>query len=132
MGNARTSFIDVRDVAAMAARILTSPGHAGKTYELNGPEAITFGEVAEKITRATGRRVQYVDIPAAQQKQAMLDQRLPDWLVTALLDLQAYYTGGKGGEVDNVVSTILGRAPGTMNQFLAEFAGSFVGKTGAA
>ena len=132
MGDARTSFIDVRDVAAVAARTLTSPGHAGNTYELNGPDAITYGEVAEKITRASGRRVQYVDIPAAQQKQAMLDQRMPDWLVTALLDLQAYYTGGKGGEVDDVVSNILGRAPGTMDQFLADFADNFVAKTGAA
>ena len=132
MGNARTSFIDVRDVAAVAARTLTSPGHAGKTYELNGPEALTYGEVAEKITRASGRNVQYVDIPAAQQKEAMLDQRLPDWLATALLDLQAYYTGGKGGEVDDVISTILGRAPKTMDQFLADFADSFVAKTGAA
>ena len=132
MGNARTSFIDVRDVAAVAARTLTSPGHAGKTYELNGPEALTYGEVAEKITQASGRRVQYVDIPVAQQKQALLDQRMPDWLVTALLDLQAYYTGGKGGEVDDVVSTILGRAPRTMDQFLADFADNFVAKTGAA
>ena len=132
MGHARTSFIDVRDVAAVAARTLTSPGHAGKTYELNGPEALTYGEVAEKITQASGRRVQYVDIPVAQQKQAMLDQRLPDWLATALLDLQAYYTGGKGGEVDDVISTILGRAPRTMDQFLADFADSFVAKTGAA
>jgi len=132
MGNARTSFIDVRDVAAVAARTLTSPGHAGKTYELNGPEALTYREVAEKITQASGRRVQYVDIPVAQQKQAILDQHLPEWLVTALLDLQAYYTGGKGGEVDEVVSTILGRAPRTMNQFLAEFADSFAAKTGAA
>ena len=132
MGNARTSFIDVRDVAAVAARTLTSPGHAGKTYELNGPEALTYGEVAEKITRASGRRVQYVDIPVEQQKQAMLDQRLPDWLVTALLDLQAYYTYGKGSKVDDVVSTILGRAPRTMAQFLADFADNFVAKTGAA
>jgi uncharacterized protein YbjT (DUF2867 family) len=132
MGNARTSFIDVRDVAAVAARTLTSPGHAGKTYELNGPEALTYAEVAEKITRASGRRVQYVDITAVQQKQAMLDQRMPDWLVTALLDLQAYYTGGKGGEVDDVVSNILGREPGNMDQFLADFADNFVAKTGAA
>jgi len=132
MGNARTSFIDVRDVAAVAATTLTSPGHAGKTYELNGPEAVTYGEIAEKITRAIGRKVQYVNIPVAQQKQAMLDQGLPDWLITALLDLQAYYTGGKGSEVDDVVSTILGRAPGTMDQLLADFADNFVAKTGAA
>jgi len=103
--DARTSFIDVRDVAAVAARALTSPGHAGKTYELNGPEA--YAEVAEKITRASARRVQYVDISSVQQKQAMPDQRMPDWLVTALLDLHAYYTGGKGCDVDDVVSNIL-------------------------
>ena len=132
MGNGRTSFIDVRDVAAVAARTLTSPGHAGKTYELNGPEALTYAEVAGKITRASGRTVQYVDIPVAQQKQAMLDQHMPDWQVTALLDLQAYYTGGKGSDVDDVVSTVLGRAPAAMDQFLAEFAVSFVAKTGAA
>jgi len=76
--------------------------------------------------------VQYVDIPVAQQKQAMLDQHMPDWQVTALLDLQAYYTGGKGGEIDDVVSTILGRAPAAMDQFLAEFADNFLAKTGAA
>lgn len=132
MGNARTSFIDVGDVAAVAARTMTSPGHAGAIYELNGPEALTYAEVAEKITYASGRKVQYVDIPEAQQKQAMLDQRLPDWLVMALLDLQAYYTSGKGGEVDDVVTRILGRAPRTMDQFLADFADNFVAKTGAA
>jgi uncharacterized protein YbjT (DUF2867 family) len=132
MGNARTSFIDVRDVASVAANTLTSPKHKGKAYELNGPEALTYAEVAAKITRASGRKVQYVDIPVAQQRQSMLDQRMPEWLVTALLDLQAYYTGGKGGEVDDVVSSIFGRAPRSMDQFLAEFADSFVGQAGTA
>ena len=132
MGNARTSFIDVRDIATVAAKTLTSPEQACKTYELNGPEALTYAEVAEKISRASGRKVRYVDIPAAQQKQSMLDQRMPEWLVTALLDLQAYYTGGKGGEVDDAVPTILGRAPRTMDQFLTEFAENFKAQTGAA
>jgi uncharacterized protein YbjT (DUF2867 family) len=125
MGNARTSFIDVRDIAVVATKSLTRPGHAGKTYELNGPEALTYAEVAEKISRASGRKAQYVDIPVEQQKQSMLDQRMPEWLVTALLDLQAYYTGGKGGRVDDVLASILGRSPTTMDQFLAEVADGF-------
>jgi uncharacterized protein YbjT (DUF2867 family) len=125
MGNAPTSFIDVRDIAVAATKTLTTPGHTGKTYELNGPEALTYAEVAERISRASGRRVQYVDIPAERQKQSMLDQRMPEWQVTALLDLQAYYTGGKGGQVDDVLANILGRSPTTMDQFLAEFADSF-------
>jgi uncharacterized protein YbjT (DUF2867 family) len=132
MGNARTSFIDVRDIAAVAAKTLTSLEHAGKTFELNGPEALTYAEVAEKISRASGRRIQYVNIPVEQQKRSMLDQHMPEWQVTALLDLQAYYTGGKGGEVDEVLANLLGRTPTTMDQFLAEFADSFAAQAGTA
>src|SRR5215472_14998224 len=132
MGNARTSFIDVRDLAAVATKSLTTGGHTGKIYELNGPQALAYAEVAEKISRASGRKVQYVDIPAEQQKQSMLDQRMPEWQVTALLDLQAYYTGGKGGEVDDVLANILGRSPATMDQFLTEFADSFAAQAGKA
>jgi len=132
MGNARTSFIDVRDLAAVATKTLTTGGHTGKTYELNGPQALTYAEVAEKISRASGRTVQYVDIPVERQKQSMLDQRMPEWQVTALLDLQAYYTGGKGGEVDEVLANLLGRTPTTMDQFLAEFADSFAAQAGRA
>jgi uncharacterized protein YbjT (DUF2867 family) len=125
MGNARISFIDVCDLAAVAAKALTSPGPAGKTYELNGPEALTYAEVAERISRASGRNVRYVDIPVEQQKQAMLDRHTPEWLVTALLGLQAYYTAGKGGEVDDLSASLLGRASGTLDRFLVEFADSF-------
>jgi uncharacterized protein YbjT (DUF2867 family) len=132
MGGARTSFIDVRDIAAVAAQTLTSSSHIGKTYELNGPEALTYAEVAEKISRASGREVRYVDIPVEQQRKAMLDQGMPEWQVTALLDLQAYYTGGQGGTVDDVLAKLLGRAPKTMDAFVAEFGESFQARAGKA
>ena len=125
MGHARCSLIDVRDVGVAAAKCLTSPEHAGKTYELNGPEALTYGEVAEKISRAVGRPVRYVDIASEQQRESMLSMGMPEWQVTALLDLQAYYTGGQGGEVDDVLARIIGRAPQTLDQYLAEFASQF-------
>jgi len=132
MGSARISFIDVRDIAVVATKSLTTEGHTGKTYELNGPEALTYTEVAAKISHASGRKVEYVDIPVERQKQSMLDQRMPEWQVTALLDLQAYYTGGKGGEVDDVLAKLLGRSPTTIDQFLAEFADSFGAQAGKA
>jgi uncharacterized protein YbjT (DUF2867 family) len=132
MGEARTSFIDVRDIAVAAAQALTSSKHAGKTYELNGPEALTYGDLAEKISQASGRSVRYIDIPAEQQRQAMLDQGMPEWQVSALLDLQAYYTGGQGGAVDDVLADLLGRAPITMDQFVVEFRESFQARAGKA
>jgi uncharacterized protein YbjT (DUF2867 family) len=125
MQNARNSFIDVRDIAAIAAKALAGGEHAGKTYELNGPEALEYAELARRISRVAGREVKYVDIPMEAQKKAMLDQHMPEWQVMALLELQEYYLSGKGGETDSVVQRLLGRAPITMDQFLAEFAGEF-------
>jgi uncharacterized protein YbjT (DUF2867 family) len=132
MGEARISFIDVRDIAVVAAQALTSSKHAGKIYELNGPEALTYGELAEEIARASGRLVRYIDIPVEQQRQAMLDQGMPEWQVTALLDLQAYYTGGQGGAVDDVLANLLGRTPITMDEFVVEFRESFQARAGNA
>jgi uncharacterized protein YbjT (DUF2867 family) len=125
MGNARTSYLDVRDIASVAAKALAGGEHSGKTYELNGPEALTYADVAEKISKHAGRPVQYVDIPAEAQRKAMLDQGMPAWQVNALLDLQEFYTSGKGGTVDQVLSRLLGRAPIKMDSFLSEFAAEF-------
>jgi uncharacterized protein YbjT (DUF2867 family) len=100
MGNARTSYVDVRDIAAVAAQALLNSHHDGKTYELNGPEALTCTEIAEKISGHARIEAKYVDIPAEAQRKAMMDQGMPEWQVTALLQLQEYYTAGKGGTVD--------------------------------
>jgi len=126
MGKARISYLDVRDVGAVAAKALTSPSeHAGKTYELNGPEAVTFTEMAERIARVAGRPVQFVDIPEAAQRKAMLDLNMPEWQVNALLELQQYYSGGKGGEVTGVLQKLLGRPPKKLDHFLDEFKDGF-------
>jgi uncharacterized protein YbjT (DUF2867 family) len=125
MGNARVSFLDVRDIAAVAAKVLSGGEYSGKTYELNGPEALSYPELAQKISKHAGRPVQYVDIPAEAQRKAMLDQGMPGWQVDALLELQGYYTSGKGGAVDPLLQSLLGHPPITMDRFLAEFAGEF-------
>ena len=127
MGNARISYLDVRDIAAVAAKTLRSSQHDGKTYELNGPEALTCAEVADRISRHTGTAARYVDIPEEAQRQAMMDQGMPEWQVTALFELQEYYTGGRGGALDDVLQRLLGRPPITIDRFLTEFAGGFRG-----
>jgi uncharacterized protein YbjT (DUF2867 family) len=125
MRNARVSYLDVRDIAAVAAKALQGGEYDGKTYELNGPEAVTFTEVADRITKQTGAAAKYVDIPVEAQRKAMLEQGMPEWQVTALLDLQAYYTGGQGGATDGLLARLLGREPVTLNKFLAETASEF-------
>ncbi len=126
MGEAKTSLIDVRDVASVVAKALMAPNeHTGKAYELNGPEAVSNNDVAARISRITGRTVKYVDIPETVQRKSMLDAGLPEWQVTALLELQEYYISGKCAEVTEVLPRLLGRAPRTLDQFLNEFKDSF-------
>jgi len=128
MGNARVSFLDVRDIAVVAAKSLASGDHSGQTYELNGPEALTYSELAAKISKHTGRDIEYVDIPSQNQRKAMLDRGLPEWHADALLDLQAYYVSGKGGKIDGLLEQLIERPPITMDQFLAEYASEFRAK----
>jgi uncharacterized protein YbjT (DUF2867 family) len=125
-GDAKVSHIDLRDIAAAAAAILRSPSqHAGKIYGLNGPEALSYAEVAEKISKATGRKVQYVEIPPDAQRKALLDVGMPDFLVTALLELQEYYASGKASKVDGTLESLIHRAPIKMDAFLTEDADQF-------
>lgn len=133
VGDSRTSFIDAADIAAATAGILLAPReHLGKTYELNGPEALTYAEVAEKISRAAGRTVRYVDILEDAQRQSLLGLGTPSWQVEALLELQQYYREGLGGgDTDGVLARLLGHAPRTMDGFLAENKDAFA-EAGAA
>jgi len=125
LGEARMSYVDVRDVAAAAAAALTGQAHRGKIYELNGPLALASREVADKIAKQCGRPVKYVDIPMAAQHQAMLDTGMPRWQATALIELQQYYVSGRGGQVDATLESILGRPPISLDAFLQENAAQF-------
>jgi uncharacterized protein YbjT (DUF2867 family) len=59
-GGGSVAFVDLRDVGEVAARALMEPEeHAGATYTLTGPEAFTFQEVAEMMSRVVGRRIRY-------------------------------------------------------------------------
>jgi uncharacterized protein YbjT (DUF2867 family) len=126
MADAKSSFLDVRDVGSAAAAILASPSaHVGMTYELNGPEALSYSEIAERISRTVGRLVKYVDIPEDAQRKSMLELGMPSWQVEALLELQQYYVSGKAGDVTDVLPSLLGRPPITLDEYLSENKDSF-------
>jgi len=125
MGDAKVCYLDVSDIAVVAVKALEGGAHAGKTYELNGPEAISNQELAARISKMTGRTVTFVDIPESAQREAMLGLGMPEWQVTALLELQQYYKQGDGARTDGLLQTLLGRAPVTLDQYLAANAREF-------
>ena len=118
MDDAKISYIDVGDIATVVVKALSGGEHAGKTYELNGPEAISNEELAQRISNAIGRPVKFVNITDDAQRQALLGMGMPEWQVTALLDLQDYYKQGGAEKTDGLLKSLLGREPVTLDQYL--------------
>jgi uncharacterized protein YbjT (DUF2867 family) len=130
--DAPIAFIDVRDIAAVVAKILTSDGHIGKTYTLTGPEAFTYAQVAEKLSKLLGTTIKYVDLSPQQLKQSMLQLGMPQWQADALVDLQGYYTEGPGARITGDAQLVLGREPIRFDQFLQDYAADFATRSAVA
>lgn len=123
----RISQIDIRDVAAVAVKVL-SEGHSthlGKAYTLIGPEALTNSELAAIMSDVLGRKIQYINLPAEQFRGALLSAGVPEWSADALLDLQRFYREGGAATVTDDVEQILGRKPVHFAQFVRDYRSAF-------
>jgi uncharacterized protein YbjT (DUF2867 family) len=123
-GDARISMVDTRDVAAVAGAVLTEEGHAGAHYDITGPEALSYGDVATKMSAALDREISYVDVPDQSVRDALLAMSLDPWFVDALIGLyQDYRRSGTDGYVSvvtDIVFGLTGRPPRTLDALLAE------------
>ncbi|MCW2726201.1 MAG: hypothetical protein JWN35_3122 [Frankiales bacterium] len=119
-GDAAISHVDVRDVADVAAHVLTTEGHDGRTYTVTGPEALTYEQVAERLSALLGREIRYVDVPPEKARAGMLESGLPEWLVDGLLELNVTYKAGAAAVVTDEVQKATGRPPRSIDDFLAD------------
>jgi uncharacterized protein YbjT (DUF2867 family) len=124
-GEGQVSHVDIRDVAAVAVKVLTEDRHQGETYLLTGPRALSNRELAQILSDDLGREIRYLDLPADQFKQALLGAGLPEWSANALIDLQQLYRNGGASAVTNDVEQVLGRKPRSFEQFSRDYKASF-------
>lgn len=110
-GDARVAMIDVRDVARSAAAVLAGDveDHAGRAYELTGPKAQGFGEVAQVLSAVLGRDVRYVDQDPEEARQAMEGAGVPGWLASGLVELYRLYAERGEEEPTGEVERLTGR-----------------------
>jgi uncharacterized protein YbjT (DUF2867 family) len=123
-GDARISMVDTRDVAAVAAVVMTESGHGGAHYDVTGPEALSYHDVAAKLSSALGRDVTYVDAPDDAVRGALLGFGLDQWFVDALVGLYQDYrrsgTDGYASVVTDTVERLTGRPPRSLDALLSE------------
>ena len=121
-GEARISMVDTRDVGAVAAVVLTEPGHVGAHYDVTGPQALSYADVAGKLTRALGRQITYVDAPDEAVRDALLGAGLSAWFADALVGLYQDYrrsgTDGYAAQVTDTVERLTGRPARSLDDLL--------------
>jgi uncharacterized protein YbjT (DUF2867 family) len=124
-GRGAVSLVDIRDIAAVAVIVLAATGHEGKSYALTGGESLTNEQVAEKISRVAGRKINYMDLPPAELKKGILSAGTPEWSADALIDLQRFYREGRASLVKDDVERLTRHEAITFDQFALDYAFAF-------
>jgi uncharacterized protein YbjT (DUF2867 family) len=125
-GKGRSGLVDARDVAAVAADIVTSPAaHAGKTYWLTGPELVSNYDVAAVLSKLLGRTITYRELTFEENKDAMIRAGVPEQI--AEMNAQAFSLTADGDAewVTQDVPSLLGRPARSFEQFTADYAAAF-------
>lgn len=122
-GEGRIPFIDTRDIAAAAAEVLAGSGHAGRTYTLTGPEAISYGDATAILGDVLGRDLEYVPESEDEAWRRLRDTGMPTWRVAALLSIAAYQrAGGPTERTTETVERLSGGPATTFRQFAEDHA----------
>jgi uncharacterized protein YbjT (DUF2867 family) len=130
-GDGKVSFVDVRDIAAVVAKLLTKNNgnrgqqHENKAYDITGPEALSYSQAAEIISKEIGKKISYVDIPEEDARKAMKGIGMEDWLIDAIMELYNIIKAGYASQTTNTVEQIIGRKPTSFAQFVRDYSNSF-------
>lgn len=116
-GEISISVVDRRDVALVAAAVLTEPGHQGKVYEITGPQALTSSEARTILSQALGRELNLVPLSFEQSQEVMLSAGFPVWNAQGVVELNRWFHTGAAAGVTDVVRTLAKNDPRTFAQF---------------
>ena len=125
MGDAKVSWVDVRDIAAVAVAALTQSGHEGKAYDVTGSEALSNEQIAEILSTVVGKKISYVDISEDKASQGMKAAGMPEVLVEAFMELNRIAKAGHASDVSPVVEQVTGRKPISFEQFAKDYIDAF-------
>jgi uncharacterized protein YbjT (DUF2867 family) len=121
------AMIDARDIARVAATVLTTAGHEARTYTLTGPEPLTFDEVAGILSAQIGVRIGHVRVTSDDVRGALQRTGVPAWFADDMAKLHRMLAGGYENVVTEDVRAVTGRSACTFEQFARDFAGPLAG-----
>ncbi|MFI9009857.1 NAD(P)H-binding protein [Actinosynnema sp. NPDC053489] len=121
-GDGAEAFIDVADVAEVAAIALTEDGHAGRVYDLSGAEALTFAQAVAVIGADLGREVEYVPVSQEDYEADLVEFGVPADYAHFIGDLVGCIRLGTSGDVTDAFQRVTGRPPVAFADFVKDAA----------
>jgi uncharacterized protein YbjT (DUF2867 family) len=122
LGDGKVAMVDTRDVAAVAAAVLTQDGHDGKTYNITGPEPVSFHDVATELGAALDRKLKYVPITLEQARESMVERGMPEWFADDMRELNRALAMGAARFVSPAVREVAGIEGTTLAEFARDHA----------
>jgi len=120
-GDGETSFVDARDIGAVAATVLTESGHENRAYDLTGPEALTYREVAAVFSDVLSRPITYPNPSLVRFAVRMQSRGQPLPFVLLMCGIYTTARLGPAGPVSDAVTRILGRRPPGRRSFVEDY-----------
>jgi len=125
-GDAKVSFVDVRDIAAVAVKSLVNDNQQkGRTYNITGGEAPSYGQAAEILSKAVGKKINYVNVTDQDARNGMKDMSMDEWTIKSMIELFEITRAGYVSEISPIVEQVTGNKPITFSQFAKDYAGAF-------
>ena len=116
-GRAKVSFIDARDIAAVAVRLLTADDLKDGAFDITGPEALDHDEVARILSAETGREIRYQEIAPDDLRKGLLAAGVPPDYAEFLLVILGFLAQGYAERKTEAVRELLGREPIRFEQY---------------
>jgi uncharacterized protein YbjT (DUF2867 family) len=115
-------FTDANDIADVVTECLLQDKHNGKTYELTGPELLTFPEAIAKIAEASNKKIEFQALSLKEYTQMLQEYQVPEdhiWLINYLFE---QVLDGRNSSVTNDIEKVLGRKATDFSTYAKEAA----------
>jgi NAD(P)H dehydrogenase (quinone) len=118
-GDGVAALASVRDLAEGTAEVLAGEGHESKSYTLGSSSSASMSEIAAAISKASGREIDYHDVPVAEFVGALVKDGLPESRATFFADWLRAFAAGQFSEITGDLERLLGRKPQSAQEFLS-------------
>jgi NAD(P)H dehydrogenase (quinone) len=128
-GAGRLVPVSRSDCAAAAAAVLTSDGHAGMTYDITGPEALSQADIVAGFTEVSGRPVELIPVSDHMMLWGLTRHGVPKPVARAITDFGKAIREGYYDVASDAVESLTGRAPRSLRDVLIANRGELLAAT---